>query len=107
VSTAIDVAIAPNDATHVIAHIVAAGAGASGTPTAAAIQTAAAYMLTLTDQNPKFLLLVTDGAPTCAGTIDALTADPAQAQADAVAAIAAADAAGIPTLVVAPSTTTN
>jgi len=107
VSTTIDVPIAAYDSANVIAHIGAAGTDASGTPTAAAIQTAAAYMLTLTDQYPKFLLLVTDGAPTCAGTIDALSSDPAQAQADAIAAIAAADAAGIPTLVLAPSTTTN
>jgi len=106
VTTAIDVSIMPSSAMHVIAHLVAAGTGASGTPTAAAIQTAVAYMQSLTDQNPKFLMLVTDGAPTCAGTIDGLSADPAQAQADAVAAINAAYAAGFPTFVVAPSTTT-
>jgi hypothetical protein len=107
VSTAIDVPIVPANATHVIAHMAAAGTGASGTPTAAAIQTAAAYMLSIKDQNPKFLMLLTDGAPTCAGTIDALVADPDRAQSDAIAAIDAAYAAGIPTLVVAPSTTTD
>ena len=106
VSAAIDVQIMPNNASHVIAHLAAAGTGASGTPTAAAIQTAAAYMQSLTTQNPKFLMLLTDGAPTCAGTIDALSADPDRAQYDAVTAIDAASAAGIPTLVVSPSTTT-
>jgi hypothetical protein len=44
VTTAIDVSIMPSSAMHVIAHLVAAGTGASGTPTAAAIQTAVAYM---------------------------------------------------------------
>jgi hypothetical protein len=105
-TAAIDVPIQPDNVTHEIAHIAAAGTGASGTPTAAAIQTAAGYMQSLTDQNPKYLMLLTDGAPTCAGTIDALSVDPAQAQADAVAAIAAAYRAGLPTIVVAPSTTT-
>src|SRR5262245_11198575 len=54
VSPTIDVQIAPDNATHVIAHLGAAGTGASSTPTAAAIKTATAYMLSLTDQNPKF-----------------------------------------------------
>ncbi|HXU04125.1 MAG TPA: hypothetical protein VN903_24360 [Polyangia bacterium] len=95
----------PDAAFHVIAHLVAAGTGASGSPTAAAIDTAAAFMLSLADQSPKMLMLVTDAAPTCAGTADALSLDPAQAQIDAVGAIADAAAAGLPTLVVAPSAT--
>jgi hypothetical protein len=107
VSTTIDVQIVPDNATHVIAHLGAAGTGASSTPTAAAIRTAAAYMLSLTDQNPKFMVLVTDGAPDCAGTTDPLSSDRTQAQADAVAAIEAAYAAGIPTFVFAPSTATD
>ena len=68
----------------------------SGTPTAAAIDDGAAYLRTLADRTPKFLMLVTDGAPTCAGTIGALSEDAAQAQADAVAAIAAALGRGVP-----------
>jgi len=106
-TAAIDLPIQPDNVTHEIAHIAAAGTGASGTPTAAAIQTAAAYMQSLTDQNPRYLMLATEGAPTCAGTIDALSADAAQAQEDAVAAISAAYRAGLPTIVVAPSTTTT
>jgi len=104
-SSAIDVEIAPLSAVHVVAHMVASGTGASGTPIAAAIDTAAAHMLARTTQNPRFLMLVTDGAPTCAGTADPLTADRIQAQADAVAAITRADVAGVPTLVLAPSST--
>ena len=37
----------------------------SYTPTAAAINAAVTYMQTLTDPNPKFLLLATDGLPNC------------------------------------------
>jgi len=110
ISTAIDVAPTPGDGLIEIAHIVAAGRGASGTPAAAAIDVAAAYMLSRTTAtaNAKYLVLVTDGAPTCAGRTGAsLSVDPAQAQADAVAAISAASAMGIPTIVVAPSTTTS
>ena len=60
-------------------------------PTAAAIGAGAAYLHTVADQNPKFMMLVTDGAPTCAGAIGApLSDDAALAQADAVAAITAA-----------------
>lgn len=37
----------------------------SSTPTTAAVRNAANYLKTLTDSNPKFILLVTDGIPTC------------------------------------------
>jgi len=40
------------------------------------------------------MMLVTDGAPTCAGTAGALTSDAVQAQADAVAAITPANGGG-------------
>jgi hypothetical protein len=104
VSATIDVPLAPENATHVVEHLAVAGTDASGTPTAAAIDRAAAYMLSVRDPNrPQFLLLVTDGAPTCAGTTGALSEDPVQAQADAVATIRTAAVAGVPTIVVAPS----
>jgi hypothetical protein len=110
VGTTIDVMPAPDDATHVIAHLVAPGTVTGGTPTAAAIDVAAAYMSSHASMNPKFLMLVTDGAPTCAGETGQTgspSADPVQAESDAVAAIAGALAAGLPTFVVAPSTTTG
>jgi hypothetical protein len=107
VGTTIDVEPAPNDAAHVVAHLAAAGTVTGGTPTAAAIDVASSYMLARTTVNPKFLLLVTDGAPTCSGRSGALSADPTRALADAVAAIADAKAAGLPTFVVAPSATTD
>ena len=65
-ATAIDVMPTPDDATHVVAHLAAASTFTGGTPTAAAIDVAAAYMFSRTTVNPKFLMLVTDGAPTCA-----------------------------------------
>jgi hypothetical protein len=75
-------------------------------PAAAAIEVGAAHLRTLRADEPKFLLLVTDRPPTCGGTGDQVApADPAQAQAAALAAIARAAAAKIATIVVAPSTT--
>jgi hypothetical protein len=38
-----------------------------GTPTAAAISAATAYLKTVTDPNKKFILLATDGEPNCGG----------------------------------------
>jgi hypothetical protein len=37
------------------------------TPTAAALTSATAYLKTLNDNRPKFILLATDGEPNCAG----------------------------------------
>ena len=107
VTAGADLVFGSNDSFHLISHVVAAGVDGNGTPTAAAIGAGAAYLHTVMDQSPKVMMLVTDGAPTCAGTIGApLSDDAARAQADAVAAIAKAAAEGFPTIVVAPSTTT-
>lgn len=40
---------------------------AGNTPTTLAVQRGGDYLATLTDPNPKFMVLVTDGAPTCGG----------------------------------------
>jgi hypothetical protein len=104
---AIDVAPGPGNGLHLLAHTIAAGTSASGTPAAAAIDFATGYMRARPGDHPKFLVLMTDGAPTCAGRSGApLSLDPTQAQADAVAAIAAARDDGLPTIVLAPSATT-
>ena len=69
--------------------------GAAGTPTASVIKNATAYMRTLTDPNPKFLLLATDGEPNCAnGNLQS------NDQTGATNAIAAAANAGIGTFVI-------
>jgi hypothetical protein len=62
----------------------------NGTPTADAVTNGAAYMQSRTTTNPKYLLLATDGIPTC--TI-------AKGPTQSVAAIAQAKAAGLPTFV--------
>ena len=105
VNATIDLAITPMNYVAANAALGLLRLNANGTPTAAAIAMGAAYMRTLPADNPRYLMLVTDGAPTCASAIGALTADLAQAQADAVAAITAAAAEGFPTLVVAPAMT--
>jgi hypothetical protein len=75
--------------------------GQTGTPTAAVVKAAVAYLQTLTDQNPKFLLLATDGEPNCANNSVQRT--------DATGATAAIknahDQLGIPTFVVGIATT--
>jgi len=48
-----------------VANSLAATLPVGNTPTRDAITTGAAYLQTLSDTNPKFLLLVTDGLPSC------------------------------------------
>jgi len=91
VTSKIDVPFADGDSSRVNAALFAAPPAGNGRPTAAALTAARAYLATVTDEIPKLMMLVTAGAPTCAGTPGALTSDPVQAQADAVAAIAPAD----------------
>ena len=91
VTSKIDVPFGDGDSSRVIAALFAAPPAGNGRPTAAALTAARAYLATVTDEIPKLMMLVTAGAPTCAGTAGALTSDPVQAQADAIAAITPAD----------------
>jgi len=76
--------------------------GQIGTPTAGVINNAVTYMRSLTDPNPKFLLLATDGEPNCAGgTVN--TNDDVGAQ----NAVATAKTAGFPTFVVGIATSSD
>jgi len=69
----------------------------SRTPTRLAENAGAAYMRGLTDQNPRFILLATDGLPNCQpGNSDSAADD----SAGAVMAVMDAAAMGIPTFVV-------
>jgi hypothetical protein len=70
--------------------------GQVGTPTRRVIQGAVSYLTGLTDPNPKYLLLATDGQPNCA-TATSLNTDDTTGTDQAVMA---ALAAGIPTFVV-------
>jgi hypothetical protein len=81
------------------AAIQAAFASASpggDTPTESALDSAVTYMQSLTDSNPKYLLLATDGLPNCTPG-DAATADDSSG---AEAAITRARTAGFDTFVV-------
>jgi len=64
VTAAPEVPVGPMSGAAINTAIGAATPG-SPTPTRNAMNAAAAYMATLTDTNPKYLLLATDGAPTC------------------------------------------
>jgi hypothetical protein len=107
VSSAVDIPILPMNGATVAADIRATLTDGNGSPIAAAVGLGADYLGTLGSAQPKFMLLVTDHAPTCAGTFETLTADANQAQVDAVAALRAAAAAGFKTMVLAPSTTAD
>ena len=64
VSNTAEIAPQINNASAINARLATTDA-ASSTPTTAAMMNAAAYLKTLTDSNPKFILLATDGVPTC------------------------------------------
>lgn len=67
-----EVPVAPGSAAAVQAYI--AGIAPSGsTPTRLAIDTAVTYLKTLTDPNPKSILLATDGEPNCLGGVGGTT----------------------------------
>jgi len=65
-----EVPIGPMNGPAIVAAINGARTG-SATPTRLGVNAGAAYMATLTDTNPKYLLLATDGAPTCNPTLPA------------------------------------
>lgn len=94
VNTNPSVPVASADAVQVVASLTAA-TPSGATPTAATINNAVAYMKTLTDTNPKYLLLATDGEPNCLNG-NSNNKDVA----GATTAIANAKAAGFPVFVV-------
>jgi hypothetical protein len=69
----------------------------SYTPTESAVNAAATYMKTVPDQNPKYLLLATDGIPNCKPGDQIATDDDSPG---ATTAVMDAAAAGFPTFVV-------
>ena len=96
VSTTAEVPVGPNNANAIMTAIGRAGPGSS-TPTRVAVQNAVTIMQGVTDTNPKYLLLATDGLPTCMPGNGSTQADDSPG---AIAAVAAALAAGFPTFVV-------
>ena len=101
VTNAIPVMIAPSNATAVTGAVTATTPAGNGTPTGDAINAAVTYLKTLNDANPKFILLATDGEPSCNGTAK----DATGARTQAVQAVTAAAAAGFKTVVVGVATT--
>ncbi len=96
VSTGADVPITSTSASAVETAIAAVTPD-GGTPTAAAITAATAYLKTLTDQNSRAILLATDGDPNCAaGASDSNASDVT----GTTAAIAAALSAGFKVYVI-------
>ena len=101
ITKAIDVQMAAMNGGQMNTTIMATTPNGKGTPTSDAVTAAASYLKTVSDPNPKYLLLATDGEPDCIGTSkDSSRADPAS-----VAAVADALKAGFPTFVVGIATT--
>lgn len=101
VTNKIDVAVADNNAAAVVAQVKATQPNGNGTPTGDAIKAAVTYMKSVDNGHKKYLLLATDGEPSCAGT----TKDSTQARSYATQAVADALSAGFPTYVVGVATT--
>jgi hypothetical protein len=95
VSDGIDVPAALNNAAAVTAAYRAAGPEGDGTPTAAVIAKTVAHLQATPSTNARYLLLATDGQPTCADGRDGGRDDAATT----VQAVAAAAAAGFHTFV--------
>ena len=93
----VEVPIGPANGTAIAAAITAARTG-SPTPTRLAENAGAMYMASLTDANPKYLLLATDGLPNCDPSMPTMTN--ADDSAGAEQAVTDAFNMGLPTFVV-------
>jgi len=87
-----------------IASAFVANQPATGNPIETAVNDAAAYILTLTDRGPKYLLLVTDGLPNCMPGDTSTTTDDSLG---AEAAVVNERMAGVPTFVVGLATSSE
>jgi hypothetical protein len=96
VDDGVEVPVGPSNAAAITSVIAQAKLG-SHTPTRFAESNGAAYLATLTDQRPKYLLLATDGLPNCDPINPSMMADDS---AGAEQAVADALAAGFPTFVI-------
>jgi len=98
VTSNVDVPMAALNASKVTGAITTTTPDGNGTPTGDAIDQGLAYLQSLTDANPKYILLATDGEPSCPKPSDT-------ARTVAVQAVANAAAAGVHTFVVGVATT--
>jgi hypothetical protein len=97
----IHVPIAPGNAVNVVAAIGATTPDGDGTPTGDAVQAAVKYLSGLTTGTRKYILLATDGEPSCSPSGEGQE----EARPYAVAAVTQAVAAGFPVFVVGVATT--
>jgi hypothetical protein len=118
VSANVAVGVAPGTgpavATAIMGSTKANGGVNNGsyTPTRAAVAAASTYLGTLTDNNPKYILLATDGLPNCPmgcgnGGMSCTTTPNAAETTQVENAITAAGAAGFPTFVVGIATASD
>ena len=98
VTPGVQVDIALNSAPAIATALAAAGPGGN-TPTTMAMTLAGDYLATLTTPNPRFIVLVTDGQPNCAGGNGGGDDSPA-----AIAAVGAQAARGYGTFVIGVAT---
>ena len=98
VTSAIDVPMGIMNAGAMTGAITTTTPEGNGTPTGDAIKQAVAYLKTLTSSNRKYILLATDGEPSCPSPTET-------ARTYAVQAVSDAAAAGFHTFVVGVSTT--
>ncbi len=101
VTDAIDVPVASDSAARVVTAMQTIQPEGNGTPTGDAIRAAVTYAKSVADGHKKYLLLATDGEPSCVGT----SKDSSKARSDATQAVADALSAGLPTYVVGVATT--
>jgi Mg-chelatase subunit ChlD len=97
----IAVPVAAMNADKVNAAIAASMPKGDGTPTSDAVNEGTKYLKSLADDNRKYILLATDGEPSCDGT----TKSSSQARTAAVTAVQNAAMAGFNTFVVGIATT--
>ncbi|HMF39214.1 MAG TPA: hypothetical protein VKQ32_00905 [Polyangia bacterium] len=104
-----DVPIAAMNAARINTAIMGQNPSSS-TPTRMAVNAGAAYMMTVNDANPKFLLLATDGLPNCIPTNNGGTCTNNCQTSDmqgAIDAVTTAAGMGFPTFVVGIATTSD
>jgi hypothetical protein len=97
VNTTPIVPITPSTSYTPISQAYANNMPSSYTPTEAAVNAAVTYMQTVSDPNPKFLLLATDGLPNCKANDTNVMDDDSPGT---VTAVTNAKTAGFPTFVV-------
>jgi hypothetical protein len=100
VTNRIDVGVATMNAAVVNGQVDLTTPQGNGTPTGDAVRAATTYLKTLTTTNPKYILLATDGEPSCPMPSTA-------ARPFAVQAVTDAATAGFKTFVLGVATTSN